>query len=94
MPEQEVADAKFAGCTNDEVGVGHAAGHQSGGDCIFVELQGVESSVFGGLCEFLYGEGDFLTSSVVDGQAECHAIVAGGELFSGGDFLLDDGVQS
>ena len=28
LPEQEVADAEFAGGADDEVGVGHASGHE------------------------------------------------------------------
>ncbi len=94
LPEQEVADAKFAGGADDEVGVGHAGGHECGGDGVFVDAERVELAVFGGLSEFLHGECNFLSGTVVDGEAECHAVVVGGELFGGGDFLLDDGVKS
>jgi len=61
---------------------------------VFVDVERVELAVFDGLSECLNGECDFLSGAVIDGEAECHAGVVGGELFGGGDFLLDDGIES
>lgn len=62
-------------------------------DGLLSDLGGLEGAVGDGGGDGLDGGGDFLSGAVVDSEAECHAVVIGGDFFGGGDFLLDGGVK-
>ncbi len=79
LPEEEVADAHFAGGADEEVGVGQAGGIKARGERLFVQLERIEGAGvprFGN--ERVHRVNQFGAAAVIDGEVEAHAAILGG----------------
>src|SRR6185312_14333636 len=81
VPQQEVADAAFAACADEEIRVRDAGERQGRGETRLIHLLRLEAARGHVAGETARGGDDVPTAAVTHGDIEQHARVAGGERF-------------
>ena len=77
LPEKEVADAHLAGGADEEVGIGHPGGVEGPTEAFLVDRVGIEAPRAHFTGQAPGGLDNLAAGTVVDRQAELHAVVAG-----------------